>query len=70
MDELFNSIFTLKKRTEVTSFFARQGFKIIYTDFDKAIFEYEDTQVEVAFNSLSHVQAVYIDGNKKEACTG
>ncbi len=69
MDELFTSIFALKKRTEVTSLFAQKGFKIRYTDFDKVIFEQEDLQVEVSFNSQSHVQTVYIVGEDQEVCT-
>ncbi len=67
MDELFKSIFSLKKRTEVTSLFARNGFKITYTDFDKVIFSRDDTHVEVTFNSQSHVQAVY-RVEEKETC--
>ncbi len=64
MEELYKSIFTLKNRTDITSMFAREGFTIAYTDFDKVVFEREETQVEIGFNSISHVQAVYIVGEK------
>ncbi len=69
MDELFKTIFLLRKRTEVTSLFARKGFRIMYTDFDKVIFVKDDTQIEVSFNSQSHVQAVYLlDEEENESC--
>ncbi len=56
MDELFNTIYTLKNRTDITSLLARTGFKIAYTDFDRVRFEQGETQIEVSFDSKSHVQ--------------
>ncbi len=70
MDELFKPIFSIKKRTEVTSLFAQRGFKIRYTDFDKVVFEQDEIQVEVSFNSQSHIEAIYIASNEKEICAG
>ncbi len=60
MDELFNTIYTTKNRTDITSLLARTGFSIAYTDFDWMRFEQGEMQIEVSFDSKSHVQQALV----------
>ncbi|MEH0739996.1 hypothetical protein H4F05_00630 [Vibrio cholerae] len=60
MEKLFASALELKQRTQVTSLFAMNGFKIIDTDFDQVIFERLGTKIQVHFDRSANARALAV----------
>lgn len=58
MNKLFSSALKVGQRTQVTSLFAREGYKIATTDFDDMVFEKANTQVHVHFDLSSNADAI------------
>lgn len=60
MDKLLTSAFHAKRRTEVTSLFASEGYKIAMTDFDDVIFERASVQVHCHFDRSASIETISI----------
>ncbi|MGR5069327.1 MULTISPECIES: hypothetical protein [Vibrio] len=60
MERILTSAMEIKKRTQVTSLFASNGFKIVMTDFDRMTFERANTKVNIRYDLSSNVESIHI----------
>ncbi|RIZ55272.1 hypothetical protein [Vibrio sp. PID23_8] len=60
MERILTSAMEIKKRTQVTSLFAGNGFKIVMTDFDRMTFERANTKVNIRYDLSSNVESIHI----------